>query len=70
MFVPCIIRHSRNNQHNAQICTSALFHMLAPTCFGSSLPPSLTEVSHAVWHGALLGVNGGTKDEGLEYKRP
>jgi hypothetical protein len=22
MFVPCIIRRSRNNQHNAQICTT------------------------------------------------
>jgi hypothetical protein len=40
MFVPCIIRRSRNNQHNAQICTAALFYMLAPTCFGSSLPSS------------------------------
>jgi hypothetical protein len=25
MFVPCIIRRSRNNQHNAQIYTTALF---------------------------------------------
>jgi hypothetical protein len=25
MFVPCIIIHSRNNQHNAQICTTALY---------------------------------------------
>jgi hypothetical protein len=31
---------------------------------------SLTDVSHAVWYGAPLGMNGGTKDEGLEYKRP
>jgi hypothetical protein len=31
---------SINNQHNAQICTTALFYMLAPTCFGSSLPSS------------------------------
>jgi hypothetical protein len=31
---------SRKNQHNAQICTTALFHMLAPTCFGSSLSSS------------------------------
>jgi hypothetical protein len=31
---------SRKNQHNAQIYTTALFHMLAPTCFGSSLPSS------------------------------
>jgi hypothetical protein len=27
-------------QHNAQICTNSLFHMLVPTCFGSSLPSS------------------------------
>jgi hypothetical protein len=31
---------SRNNQHYAQICTTALFYILAPTCFGSSLPLS------------------------------
>jgi hypothetical protein len=35
-----IIRCGRNNQHNAQICTTALFYMLAATCFGSSLPSS------------------------------
>jgi hypothetical protein len=29
-----------NNQHNAQFFTTALFYMLAPTCFGSSLPSS------------------------------
>jgi hypothetical protein len=40
MFVPCIIRRSWNNQHNAQICTAALFYILAPTCFGSSLQSS------------------------------
>jgi hypothetical protein len=40
MFVPCIIRRSRNNQHYAQICTTALFYILAPTCFGSSFPSS------------------------------
>jgi hypothetical protein len=34
---PNILRGSRKNQHIAQICTTALFHMLAPTCFGSSL---------------------------------
>jgi hypothetical protein len=38
MFVPFIIRHSRNSQQYAQICTTALFYILAPTCFGSSLP--------------------------------
>jgi hypothetical protein len=31
---------SRNNQHNAQNCTNALFYMLASICFGSSLPSS------------------------------
>jgi hypothetical protein len=40
MFVPCIIRRSRNNQLYTQICTAALFYILAPTCFGSSLPSS------------------------------
>jgi hypothetical protein len=40
MFVPCIIKRSRKNQHNAQICTTALFHVLALTCFGNSLPSS------------------------------
>jgi hypothetical protein len=38
MFVRRIIGRSRNNQHNAQIYTAALFYMLSPTCFGSSLP--------------------------------
>jgi hypothetical protein len=36
MYITC----SRNNQHNAQICTTVLFYMLAPTCFGGSLPSS------------------------------
>jgi hypothetical protein len=40
MFIPCIIRRSRNNQHYAQICTTALFYIQAPTCFGSRLPSS------------------------------
>jgi hypothetical protein len=40
MFVPCIIRRSRNNQHYTLICTTPLFYILAPTCFGSSLPSS------------------------------
>jgi hypothetical protein len=31
---------SRNNQQYAQICTTALFHIPATTCFGSSLPSS------------------------------
>jgi hypothetical protein len=40
MFVPCIIRRSRNNQQYALICTNSLFYILAPTCFGTSLPLS------------------------------
>jgi hypothetical protein len=40
IFVPCIIRRSRNNQHNSQVCSTALFHMLTPTYFGISLPSS------------------------------
>jgi hypothetical protein len=40
MFIPCIIRHSRNNQHYELIFTTPLFYILAPTCFESSLPPS------------------------------
>jgi hypothetical protein len=31
---------SRNNEHYALICTTSLFYILAPTCFGSSLPSS------------------------------
>jgi hypothetical protein len=40
MFVPCIIRRSRNNQRYALICTTSLFYILAPTCLDSSLPSS------------------------------
>jgi hypothetical protein len=40
MFVPCIIRRSRNNQLYTLICTSPSFYILAPTCLGSSLPSS------------------------------
>jgi hypothetical protein len=40
MFVPCIIRRSRYNQHYALICTTPLFYILAPTCFGISMPSS------------------------------
>jgi hypothetical protein len=40
MFVPSIIRRSRNNQLYALICTTPLFYILAPTCFGRSLPSS------------------------------
>jgi hypothetical protein len=31
---------SRNNQHYALTCTTPLFYILAPTCFGSSLQSS------------------------------
>jgi hypothetical protein len=40
MFVPCIIRRNRNNQHYALIFTTPLFYTLAPTCFDSSLSSS------------------------------
>jgi hypothetical protein len=40
MFVPCIARLSINNQHYALHFITSLFNILAPTCFGSSLPPS------------------------------
>jgi hypothetical protein len=35
-----IIHSSRNNLHYALICTTRLLYILAPTCFGSSLPSS------------------------------
>jgi hypothetical protein len=31
---------SRNDQQYALICTTPLLYILAPTCFGSSLPSS------------------------------
>jgi hypothetical protein len=34
------VTHCRNNRHHAQICATALFYILAPICFGSSLPSS------------------------------
>jgi hypothetical protein len=33
---------SRNDQKYAQICTTALFYIPASTCFGSSLPSSMS----------------------------
>jgi hypothetical protein len=44
---------SRNNQHNAHICTTVLFYMLAPTCFGSSLQSSVVLPSSAGKHNRL-----------------
>jgi hypothetical protein len=40
MFIPCIIRRIRNDLQYALICNTPLFYVLAPTCFGSSLPSS------------------------------
>jgi hypothetical protein len=40
MFVPCIIRRSRNDQQYSLICANPLFCILVPTCFGSTLPSS------------------------------
>jgi hypothetical protein len=40
MFIPCIIRRVRNDQQYAMFCNSPLFYVLAPRCFGSSLPSS------------------------------
>jgi hypothetical protein len=38
MFIPCIVRRGRNDQQYALVCTTPLLYVLAPTCFGSSLP--------------------------------
>jgi hypothetical protein len=40
MFVPSITGRSRNDQQYVQICTTVLFYIPAPTCFGSNLPLS------------------------------
>jgi hypothetical protein len=41
MFIPCIIRRiRRKNQQYALIVPLLYFYVLAPTCFGSSLPSS------------------------------
>jgi hypothetical protein len=40
MFVPGIIGRSRNNQHYAMMFSIPLLCILAPTCFGRSLPSS------------------------------
>jgi hypothetical protein len=40
MLIPCIIRRIRKEQQYALICTTPLFYVLAPTCFGSSLSSS------------------------------
>jgi hypothetical protein len=35
-----ILRNSRSNQHYVLSCITLLFYILAPTCFGSSMPSS------------------------------
>jgi hypothetical protein len=42
LFMPntYYLPHIRKNQQYARICTTLLFYVLAPTCFGSSLPSS------------------------------
>jgi hypothetical protein len=40
--ITIILVCSRNDQQYALICTTPLFYILAPTCFGSSLPSSGT----------------------------
>jgi hypothetical protein len=40
MFVPCIIRRIRKKPTLCTDCTTALFYLLAPKYFGSSLPSS------------------------------
>jgi hypothetical protein len=40
MFVPCVISRSRNNEQYPLSCTTPLFYILSPACFGSSLPSS------------------------------
>jgi hypothetical protein len=47
MFISCIIRRSRNNQHYALICTTLLFYILAPKCFGKSA--IIRELHGSVW---------------------
>jgi hypothetical protein len=39
-YLNVLLVNSRNNHHYAQICTTALFYILASTCFGSSLSSS------------------------------
>jgi hypothetical protein len=39
-FYKYLLRHIRNDQQYAMICTTSVFYILAPTCFGSSLPSS------------------------------
>jgi hypothetical protein len=49
--------HSRNNQQYALICTTPLFYVLAPTCFGSSLPSSggFLDPSWVMWNTKWMG---------------
>jgi hypothetical protein len=40
VFTLCVIRRITKFQQCALICTILIFHVLAPKCFGSSLPSS------------------------------
>jgi hypothetical protein len=53
MFVPCIIRRSRNNQLNAQLCTTALFiyyPMLSHSPFYVSTTLDTCFISYMLYH--------------------
>jgi hypothetical protein len=62
-----ILRCSRNYQHYAMICSIPLFYILAPTCFGSSLPSSGSfldpselpeiQIEWVVYHHIMHGTN-------------
>jgi hypothetical protein len=50
----CTNRRSRNNQHYALDCTTALFNIQAPTCFGSSLPKHVAAcISNKKWYNSV-----------------
>jgi uncharacterized protein (UPF0262 family) len=62
MFVPRIIRRSRNDQQYEEICTIALFYILAPTCFDSSLPSSGSFWIRLSYMNLQIGLVGSTAD--------
>jgi hypothetical protein len=50
MFIPCIISRIRKHQQYELICTTPLFYVLAPTCFGTRLGDTtdgITTMRHA-----------------------
>jgi hypothetical protein len=46
MFVPCIIKRSRNNQRYALLCATSLFYIPAPT-YALSWEAQQTEPQHS-----------------------